>query len=73
LTNQIASLKIQKQDLERQNHSIIALSAYSIQIVEFYFASATALFRKEVKRLVLIAAFIGYHYLAEARLELMKN
>jgi len=69
LTNQIASLKIQKQDLERQNHSIIALSAYSIQIVEFYFASATALFRKEVKRLVLIAAFIGYHYLMKLQYE----
>jgi hypothetical protein len=69
LTNQIASLKIQKQDLERQNHSIIALSAYSIQIVEFYFASAAALFRKEVKRLVLIAAFIGYHYLMKLQYE----
>ena len=63
LTNQIASLKIQKQDLERQNHSIIALSAYSIQIVEFYFASAAALFRKEVKRLVLIAAFTMYYFM----------
>jgi hypothetical protein len=63
LTNQIASLKTLKQDLERQNHSIIALSAYSIQIVEFYFASAAALFRKEVKRLVLIAAFTMYYLL----------
>jgi hypothetical protein len=69
LTNQISSLKTLKQDLERQNHSIIALSAYSIQIVEFYFASAAALFRKEVKRLVLIAAFIGYHYLMKLQYE----
>jgi hypothetical protein len=61
LTNQIASLKIQKQDLERQNQIIVALSAYSIQIAEFYFASAAALFRKEVKRLVLIAAFSMYY------------
>src|ERR1041384_2131043 len=69
LTNQIASLKTLKQDLERQKQSIIALSAYSIQIAEFYFASAAALFRKEVKRLVLIAAFIGYHYLMKLQYE----
>jgi hypothetical protein len=30
LTNDIASLKTQQQDLERQNQSIVALSAYSI-------------------------------------------
>ena len=41
--------------LARQNQSIVALSTYSKQIAEFYFASAAALFRKEVKRLVLIA------------------
>jgi hypothetical protein len=69
LTNQIASLKIQKQDLERQKQIIDALSAYSIQIVEFYFVSAAALFRKEVKRLVLIAAFIGYCYLMKLQYE----
>ena len=69
LTNQIASLKTLKQDLERQKQSIIALSAYSIQIAEFYFASAAALFRKEVKRLVLIAAFIGYYYLMKLQYE----
>src|ERR1051325_4452846 len=61
LTNQIASLKTQKQDLERQNQSIIALSTYSKQNAEFYCASAAALFRKEVKRLVLIAAFTMYY------------
>jgi len=61
VTNQIASLETQKQDLERQNQSIVALSIYSKQIAEFYFASAAALFRKEVKRLVLIAAFSMYY------------
>jgi hypothetical protein len=61
LTNQIASLKTQKQDLERQNQIIVALSTYSKQIAEFYCASAAALFRKEVKRLVLIAAFTMYY------------
>jgi hypothetical protein len=61
LTNQIASLKTLKQDLERQNQIIVALSTYSKQIAEFYCASAAALFRKEVKRLVLIAAFTMYY------------
>src|ERR1051326_631409 len=61
LTNQIASLKTLKQDLERQNQIIAALSTYSKQIAEFYCASAAALFRKEVKRLVLIAAFTMYY------------
>jgi chorismate mutase len=64
LTNQIASLKTQNQkDLERQNQIIVALSTYSKQIAEFYFASAAALFRKQLKRLVLIAAFTMYYFM----------
>ncbi len=69
LTNQIASLKIQKQDLERQKQIIVALSAYSIQIVEFYCASAAALFRNEIKRMVLIAAFLWCYYLSSLQYE----
>jgi hypothetical protein len=63
LTNQISSLKTQKQDLDRQNQVIVALSIYSKHIAEFYCRSAAALFGKEVKRLVLIAAFTMYYLL----------
>jgi len=69
LENQIASLKIQKQDLDRQNQVIAVLSIYLKQIVEFYCRSAAALFRNEIKRMVLIAAFLGYYYLSSLQYE----
>ncbi|MGB7638855.1 MAG: hypothetical protein WBL88_14935, partial [Nitrososphaeraceae archaeon] len=69
LTNQIASLKTQKQDLDRQNQVIVALSIYSKQIVEFYCRSAAALFRNEIKRLLLIAAFLRYYYVLKLQYE----
>ncbi len=69
LENQIASLKTQKQDLDRQNQVIVALSIYSKQIVEFYCRSAAALFRNEIKRLLLIAAFLRYYYVLKLQYE----
>jgi hypothetical protein len=70
LENQIASLKIQKQDLDRQNQVIAVLSIYLKQIVEFYCRSAAALFRNEIKRMVvLIAAFLWYYYLSSLQYE----
>jgi hypothetical protein len=63
LKNQISSLKARKQDLDRQNQIIVALSIYSKLIVEFYCRSAAALFGNEIKRLLLITAFLRYYYL----------
>jgi hypothetical protein len=63
LKNQISSLKARKQDLDRQNQIIVALSIYSKLIVEFYCRSAAALFGNEIKRLLLITAFVRYYYL----------
>ena len=71
LENQISSLKTQKQYLDRQNQVIVALSIYLKQIVEFYCRSAAALFRKEVKRMVLIAAFLWYYYLFKLQYEVL--
>jgi hypothetical protein len=69
LENQIASLKIRKQDLDRQNQVIAVLSIYLKQIVEFYCRSAAALFRNEIKRMVLIAAFLWCYYLSSLQYE----
>jgi hypothetical protein len=73
LTNQIASLKTQKQDLDRQNQSIVALSVISKQIVECYCRSAAALFGNEIKRLVLIAVFLRYYYLLKLQYETLRQ